>query len=242
MRTLALVGWLMIPVLAGAYHYGPGQARLALDDTARQLDAADRLAACGRSDEAAECYAEALNLLPEGRDQEADRIRLERAKALLASNPSQLPDAHLDLEALIGELEGDDSADPALRAEAQEALANTQYYLTWLMRLEGLGRAEWEPEIEAARQSYTLLAERADEAGDVDAARRHREDLESAIRLARMDLGELEGLPIPSQCQGCKSGKCRGKGKGKKEGKGQKKGPEDARGASSGPPPDGIGS
>ena len=244
MRTLALVGWLMIPVLAGAYHYGPGQDRLALDDTARQLDAADQLAFCGRSAEAAECFTEALNLLPEGRDREADRIRLERAKALLASDPSQLPDAHLDLEALIGELEGDEQADPALMAEAHEALANTQYYLTWLMRLEGLGRAEWEPEIEAARQSYTLLAEEAEEVGDLDAAQRHREDLESAVRLARMDLGELEGLPIPGQCQGCKSGKCRGNGKNKGQGKkkGQKKGPEDARGASSGPPPDGIGS
>ena len=27
----------------------------------------------------------------------------------------------------------------------------------------------------------------------------HQEDLESAIRLARMDLSELQGLPLPGQ-------------------------------------------
>ncbi|QDV37511.1 hypothetical protein [Tautonia plasticadhaerens] len=241
MRNLMLVCWLMLPVLAGAYHYGPGQDKLALDDAARTLAAADRLAADGRAAEAADGYAEALSQLPDGREAEAHRVRLERAKALLAATPSQLPEAHLDLEALLEDLDADESADPELVDEARGALANTQYYLTWLMRLEGLGREEWEPEIEAARQSYTLLAERADDAGDDEAASKHREDVEAAIRLARMDLGELEGLPIPGQCKNCKSGQCRSKGNkpGKKPGKAKA---EDARGASSGPPPDGRGS
>lgn len=241
MRNLMLVGWLMLPVLAGAYHYGPGQDDLALDDTARTLAASDRLAAEGRAAEAADGYAEALGQLPEGRADDAFRIRLERAKALLTATPAQLPEAHLDLEALIEALEADESADPGLIDEAREALANTQYYLTWLMRLEGLGREEWEPEIEAARQAYTLLATQAETQGDAKAAARHREDVEAAIRLARMDLGELEGLPIPGQCKNCNSGQCRNPSKkpGKKPGN---KKTEDARGASSGPPPDGRGS
>jgi tetratricopeptide (TPR) repeat protein len=241
MRNLMLVGWLMLPVLAGAYHYGPGQDRMALDDTARTLAVADRLAAEGRGAEAADGYSEALAQMPDGQEADTSRIRLERAKALLASTPSQLPEAHLELESLIESLEADESADPALAREAREALANTQYYLTWLMRLEGLGREEWEPEIEAARQAYTLLAKQAEQRGDAEAASRHSQDLESAIRLARMDLGELEGLPIPGQCKNCNSGQCRNPGKkpGKKPGKNKA---EDARGASSGPPPDGRGS
>ena len=67
------------------------------------------------------------------------------------------------------------------------------------MRLEGLTKEAWEPEIEAARQTYRLLAEQSESAGDTNAAKKNREDLESAVRLARMDLTELQGLPLPSQ-------------------------------------------
>jgi hypothetical protein len=67
------------------------------------------------------------------------------------------------------------------------------------MRLEGYQREDWEPEIEAARQNFSLLAEQAEAGGDAAGARRHEEDLESAVRLARMDLAELQGLPLPSQ-------------------------------------------
>ncbi len=242
MRTLAIVGWLMIPVIAGAYHYGPGQDQLALDDVARTLAYADERVVEGDYAEASKYYTDALNLLPDDHESDARRIRLERAKANL--NASNLPDAHLDLETLVEEMKADPNADAGLLNEAREALANTQYYVTWLMRLEGFGREEWEPEIEAARQTYTLLAEHAEADGDQETAERHLEDLESAIRLARMDLGELEGLDLPKQCQGCCSGDCQGKGKkpgdGKKKGKSQ--GEQDARGASSGPAPDGSGS
>ena len=43
MRTLVLLGWLLVPVLFGAYHYGPGQEKLRLDDVAKVLAEADRL-------------------------------------------------------------------------------------------------------------------------------------------------------------------------------------------------------
>jgi uncharacterized protein (DUF58 family) len=39
----------------------------------------------------------------------------------------------------------------------------------------------------------------ADAQGDEKAAGKHREDVESAVRLARMELSELQGLPLPSQ-------------------------------------------
>ena len=46
------------------------------------------------------------------------------------------------------------------------AALDSRLSITWLMRLEGHSREEWEPEIEAARQTYRLLAERADASGD----------------------------------------------------------------------------
>ena len=60
--------------------------------------------------------------------------------------------------------------------------------------MEGFGQDVWEPEIEAARQTYKLLAEQA---SDPKQRQKHQEDLEAAVRLARMDLGELQGLPLP---------------------------------------------
>ena len=71
--------------------------------------------------------------------------------------------------------------------------------MTWLMRLEGMPEEEWMPEIEAARQHYTQLTLDAEKIGDTELAVRSAEDLESTIRLARMDLGELQALPLPSQ-------------------------------------------
>src|SRR5262245_30708804 len=197
MRILLLAAWLLVLPVAFAYHLGPGQTRMALDATATQLAAAERRAGDKDYAAAVDLYDQALKLLPADRKAEARRIRLERAKAMMLAK--KLPEAHADLKALVDELQDDPSAEAALLAEARAVMANSQYYVTWLMRLEGLGRDAWEPEIESARQTYKLLAEQAERRGDRAAAQTHREDLESAIRLARMDLSELQGLPLPSQ-------------------------------------------
>jgi hypothetical protein len=187
----------MVPVVVGAWHYGPGQERMRLDDAAGVLAQADRHAAAEEWSLAAEKYDEALRLLPPGLADEARRIRLERAKAQMLAR--KLPAAHEDLKLLVEEMKDDPAADAKVLAEARSALANSQYYMTWLMRLEGQPREVWEPEVEAARQTYRLLAEQAEATGDDAGARKHREDLESAIRLARMELSDLQGLPLPSQ-------------------------------------------
>jgi hypothetical protein len=197
MRKFLLVVWLMIPVAAWAYHKGPGQRQLVLDDAARLLTEADRLAAAEDWAAAEAKYEAALVVLPGDKLEEAQRVRLERAKVQMMAK--KLPTAHADLKALVDEMQSDSAANPRLLAEARQSLANAQYYMTWLMRLEGKSREEWEPEIDAARQTFRLLAEQGESSGDKDAAQRHREDLESAVRLARMDLADLQGLPLPSQ-------------------------------------------
>ncbi len=197
MRAVLLVCWLMIPVLVGAYHYGPGQEKLLLEDVAAHVAAAEQHAASATWARAEEEYEQALRLLPSCYVTETRRLRLERAKAQMLAK--KLPQAHKDLQGLVDELKADKDADPKMLAQARLALANSQYYMTWLMRLEGLPRDDWEPEIEAARQTYRLLAEQSETLGDSSATKKHREDLESAIRLARLDLSELQGLPLPSQ-------------------------------------------
>jgi hypothetical protein len=197
MRILILAGWLLIPVGVGLYHAGPGQDRVQLDEVARLLGEADGKAAAGEYAEAVALYDEALKLLPPERLADGRRVRLEKAKAQMLAR--QLPVAHSELKTLCEELQADARADAKLLRETRSALAQSQYYMTWLMRLEGLPQDVWEPEIEAARQTYRLLAEQSASAGDAAAAKKNREDLESAVRLARMDLDELQGLPLPSQ-------------------------------------------
>lgn len=197
MRTLLLTSWFLIPVIGAAWHYGPGQERMQLDKIALVLAQADKAAAAQEWAQADELYDEALRLLPAERISDIRRVRLERAKAQMQVH--KLPYACADLKDLVQEMAADPSADQAVLADARAALANSQYYLTWLMRLEGYPREDWEPEIEAARQNFRLLAEQAERDGDATAAKKHEEDLESAIRLARMDLGELQGLPLPCQ-------------------------------------------
>jgi hypothetical protein len=211
MKKAILFVWLLIPVAIGAYHYGPGQDRLRADRAEAAIEKAEAAArearetaakdgddaARGYWAEAEEAYAEAIELLPAEKVADVRALRLERAKAQMFV--SKLPEACHDLAALVDEVSGDAKPDAKLLDDARAALANAQYYTTWLMRLEGASREEWEPQIEASRQNYKLVAQNADHAGDPKLAAATREDLESAIRLERMDLKELQGLPLPSQ-------------------------------------------
>jgi len=210
MRTGILTVWLLLPVGFGAYHLGPGQEGLRLDDAGDHLARAEEHAARGerllatdpagaRADFtlAKEELEQALALLPEGRGALESRVRLEIAKCQM--NASELPKANASLAALVEELADAPEVEAELLAEARAAYASSQYYMTWLVRLEGAGREEWEPRIETARQTYKLLAEEAEARGDAETAAAHREDLEASIRLARLELSELQGLPLPSQ-------------------------------------------
>ena len=67
------------------------------------------------------------------------------------------------------------------------------------MRLEGQPEEMWKPEIEAARQHYAQLTKDAKKIGNDKLLKTSLEDLESSIRLARMDLSDLQSLPLPSQ-------------------------------------------
>jgi hypothetical protein len=146
---------------------------------------------------AAQHYGEALALLPSDRVAERRRVTVELAKAQM--NCSKLPVANASLRGLVAELVADADADPDVLTDARRSLANSEYYMTWLARLEGKSRAEWEPRIESARQTYRLLAEQSEACNDEAGLLRDQHDLEAAIHLARMDLTELQGLPLPNQ-------------------------------------------
>ena len=135
-----------------------------------------------------------LAKLPKDQEAVAQRLRLELNKARMQAKG--LGTAREELETLVEELTEDKQADPQLLGEARQALARAQFFTTWLMRLEGVSREEWEPEIEAARQNWRLLAEQAT---TPEQKEQSGKDLEAAIRLARIEIEDLQGLPLPSE-------------------------------------------
>ncbi len=236
MKLLFITLWLAVPLAMAAYHFGPGQDLLKNDAAARHLAAAARAVEADDPEAAIEAYDAALTALPTEAVAQARKIRLTRAKVRMPNG--QLPEAHDDLDALLTELNADTEADPEVARETRAALASAKYYLAWLMRLEGGSEEEWRPELEASRQHFRHLVEEAQAAGQTTLVTTHRESLESAIRLGRMDLTDLQGLPLPKQCKGCKSGKCQSKGPARKDAKP----PEDSRGAGKTQGPDQSGS
>ena len=198
MRNLLLVAWLALPLGAWAYHEGPGQDRTALDAMDAVITAAHDAAQAGKWKVAVREYEAALAKQPKNPDAlsktTVQRLQVELNKARMQA--SKLPEAREELEALVEQMQAEAGTDPVVLADARQALARSQFYMTWLMRLEGLDRETWEPEIEAARQNWRLLAEQAK---DDKVAVQHRTDLEAAIKLERMEIEDLQGLPLPGE-------------------------------------------
>jgi hypothetical protein len=200
MRRLLIVAWCFVPILFLGFHYGaPGKKLQTLDQVDLLIKSAK--ASAGNSDweMAVENYEEALGLIPKEMATETREVMLEKCKAQMMAK--QLPQAHGTLQGLLDDMLAEPVADHnnELIFATRSSLANSQYYMTWLMRLEGEPEERWMPEIESARQHYKLLTDQLKKNGDTERSQKYREDLESSIRLARMDLSELQGLPLPSQ-------------------------------------------
>src|SRR5437899_1876816 len=131
MRILILAAWLLLLPVAFAYHLGPGQTRKASDAAAAELSMADRLAKNEQYAEAVEHYDWALKAIPSTMTAQIRKIRIERAKAMMLAK--KLPEAHADLKGLVDELQEAPDVDRQALAEARSVLANSQYYMTWLM-------------------------------------------------------------------------------------------------------------
>ncbi|MEA3211112.1 MAG: hypothetical protein QOE70_4169 [Chthoniobacter sp.] len=235
-KRILLCCWLLTPVILLAYHYGPGQSGLARDEAAQQIARATSLEQSADWRGALAAYSEALAKLPADDRDARWQVRLAQSKARM--HVGELPEANNDLENLLAEMQKG-GATPKATEEVRANLATGQYYAGWLMRLEGASTEEWTVQTDSARQHFRLLAEDKLAAG-APAAKSYQEDLEATIRLARMDLTELQGLPLPKMCQGCKnvSQKCRGQCQAKAK-KPAEKEPKDARKAGTGERPRG---
>ena len=236
-KNLLIFLWALAPVALLAYHYGPGQTGLAREEAKASIQAALEFEKKEQWQQAIDAYNEALAALPE--EETAKRMQLQLARANARIYVGELPEAMFAMEHLLDEAaKGDDKK---LENKVRASLASAQYYTGWLMRLELAEKEEWMEPVEKARQNFRLLAEQSAKT-DAKASEEHQKNLAAVVRLARMDLSELQALPLPKKCQGCKNvcSKCRGQKKSNKPKQGKKQ--EDARGASGGQRPDGTGS
>jgi hypothetical protein len=197
MRISLVIAWLFVGLAGAIFHFGPGKERAKLDRLDQFIREAENAVKAEQWSRAMEQYDLALAEMPSDRKRVTQQIILEKAKAQMLAK--QLPEARQSLEQLLADVSEDEKCPRQFVIEVESALANSQYYMTWLMRLEGLPKEEWLPEIESARQHFTHAAQWAESVGDEPLTQRSYEDLEAAVRLARMDLQELQGLPLPSQ-------------------------------------------
>lgn len=200
MRRALIAAWCFVPILFLGFHFGsPGKKLQRLDEIDHLVRQAKKSIDEDQWETAVENFDKALSLVPKDNADTSRKIMLEKCKAQMMAK--QLPQAHGTLQGMLTDMlaESEVEQDSQLIAETRSALANSQYYMTWLMRLEGEPEERWMPEIESARQHYKLLSDQSKKQGDVQAAKKFEEDLESSIKLARMDLSELQGLPLPSQ-------------------------------------------
>jgi hypothetical protein len=225
-KKILLTLWLLVPVVLLAYHFGPGQARLNTEHAAQSIIKARAFEAAEQWPEAVQAWADALAATPVDKLTERFQLRLAHANARIYVG--ELPEAMEDMEKLLAETQTAKAA-VALQAEVRGSLGTARYYAAWLMRLEGAPTEEWLVQAESARQHFRLLAE---ETKGTTLAADHEKNLEATVRLERMDLSELQGLPLPKKCSGCKNvcQKCRGQSQSKCENPSEKE-KKDARGA-----------
>jgi hypothetical protein len=227
-KKILFTVWLLVPVVLLAYHFGPGQTRLSVERAAQKIAEARHLEATEQWDEAAQAWADALAATPA--DKTAQRLQIQLAHANARIYTGELPEAMDQMEKLLSEAQSA-KTDTGLQREIRSSLASSRYYAAWLMRLEGATTEEWLQQAESSRQHFRLLAE---ETKGTAMASGYEKNLEATIRLEQMDLSELQGLPLPKKCSGCKNvcQKCRSQAKSKCENPGEnEKKEKDARGA-----------
>jgi hypothetical protein len=205
---LTFYSWLLAPVALLAYHFGPGQTNLQRDEASAQIALAEKAESQDNWAAATQAYALALVKIPPSEVKLRSQVKLAHAKARMYSG--EIIEAIAEMRGMLAE-NAPEGGDARISEEVRATLGAAEYYAAWLMRLEGAPADDWSVVADSARQNFRLLSEnQADPAGGESIE--YQENLEATIRLARMDLSELRGLPLPKFCAGCKnvSQKCRG--------------------------------
>jgi len=99
MRKLLIFIWLLVPLGAAAYHFGPGQQSIKIDQATTHIALAEKHLKNNQFDEAVIEFDKAIRLLPKENITANNRLRLEKAKAQMQC--SQLPEAYIELLSML---------------------------------------------------------------------------------------------------------------------------------------------
>jgi hypothetical protein len=203
---VTLYAWLLVPIALLAYYLGPGEAKAQRSEIARLLGLAAQAEQREDWKAAREAYARALEKTPVGDSARRGQMRLANATARMYSG--EIVEAVSDLKRLLAETPVRTS-DARFVTDVRATLGAAEYYTAWLMRLEGASEDDWGPQAALAREQFGFLT--GDPLEDEVPHADHQKCLEAAIRLARMDLGELRSMSLPKFCASCSnvSQKCR---------------------------------
>ena len=186
--------WAVIPVLLAIWWFGPGQELQARSRVASTVELAMAAVEEEKWEEAAQLFGQAIGEAPANSPESNRWLRLRASHSEFMSGNTW--NGIAGMEEILDEAK---DVDPELARAARARFAAAQYFATWKLRLEGADSAVWKPEAEKARQHFRLLAEDA-EARGASEAEDLKKNVESVIWLERMDLAELQALPLPGGC------------------------------------------
>jgi hypothetical protein len=196
MKRWLLLLWLLAPLPAVVWHFGPGQKWLAHDHAHALIRQAQQAELQKNWTQAESLFRAAAGRV--GNTDPTVRMQLEVALVRARYQQGAAVDAIDGADRILSDARFATLPDP-LQREARELAGRIHYYAAWVMRLEGARRELWGEEAELARQNYRLLTESSFDAGKMGYGQTQQTNLESAVRLQRMSLTELMGRPLPEE-------------------------------------------
>ena len=228
LRKIAMLAWFAAPLLVISWHYGPGQSALARNLAASHVSVARTAAAQADYAAASDAFTAALAGLP---PDDPARLPIELEQAMASAASGELLQGMDQMSDVIKRLNERGEGNGELARATRSELGEAHYHAAWLMRLEGASTDEWTAEVDEARQHFRLLAETTSDPVEVEISSKN---LESAVRLQRLDLTELKGMALPKKCSGncqnlSQSKRKQRESRSKKPGEGKGKNTEDIR-------------
>lgn len=183
MRKLLTLLWLLCPVAALCYHFGPGQDQVVRVKARQHVESIRRLERAREPDYAKiiEEYDKLGSELPGNvKPLVRHQIRLAKAKARLEM--LDVPGALDELSQLLREAAQAHGEDAAITRAIRETQGKAYYYATYLLKTNGAAESEWRPFAERTRQIFRFLAERQDPAALAGYEKRVASEFERALR------------------------------------------------------------
>lgn len=196
-RTLRTV-WLTFAFVMLGFHLLQGR-KIEAHETAiaiRELGA--KAEKSGKYDLALRKFNEALKVAENADSSLQVRLQLDAARVGIQTGES-LGIAET-LDSLIERQQATQLPQSLLR-ETRSLAASAHYYAAYALRLENAPRDMWLDEIERSRQHLRTLAENASNRANAKEADTYGRALESAIRLERAGVYELNSKEVPQPCE-----------------------------------------